>query len=293
MNEFKTDINGKLPVVLDDIRFLDSIFREGILSIIKGMNNRQNFILSGITVDYISGDNFDANGGAIYYNNELLLVQNASLVVPSGNKVVIKRTELFDPKGLKLFGDGTAHNTYKIIKGEFLVVLEDNTDYFEVDTIRFNDIYKANFSENTAFNKNFGTAGNQVAVGNHSHFQAYEPKANNPNQLIKKVIDIGVWDMQTTGLKGVLHGFTSEESVRRIVSIDIIIFADTGILSYPLNFSSNTAGTDYGNWYVANNYIYMKRASGGFFDSVTFSSNTINRGYALVQYIPDSGGLPS
>ncbi|MCF6185530.1 MAG: hypothetical protein L3J56_13090 [Bacteroidales bacterium] len=130
MNKLKTDIDGKFPYVLDDIRFLDTAYRMGFDALAKAVSFNRNSILWGCQVTKIGGNNIDVADGAVMINGEILRFEQTQIDVTAGNKAVIIRDETFDTAGYKLFGDGTAHDTYQIIKGKLVLVPEANIGDF-------------------------------------------------------------------------------------------------------------------------------------------------------------------
>lgn len=113
MKQFKTDYNGLLPILLDDIRFLQEAYDEQIEALIKPyleFTDNNSFILSG--VEHISGNNYSA--GWIVLQGKVYRVPALSLPVsPVGYELnwVIQTQAL--AAGLKLpKRTSTAVNTY-------------------------------------------------------------------------------------------------------------------------------------------------------------------------------------
>lgn len=315
MNVFEIDYNGRMPFVLNDLRFLDSIFREAIISFAKGLGNEQNYIITGIAINQTSGDYYNAIGGYIFYNDELLSVADTSIEIPIGYKAVIRRVESYDAEGQKLYGDGVVRSTYKLIQGEFIVVANSSNDFFELDTVRLSSIYKENFSEKSAFNKDFGiTPGSVPPIGLHGlgYAGAYgivmydgpdgglgsipiksafnqnfgsgnsdvEKGSNNPNQLITKVLEIGPWNMQSTPEIDISHTIPN---FLKIVNVTAIIVNDEHWLLKP-----ETRYADFGVLWINSLVIRLFRKTGGLYDNILYSSTSINRGYVKVEYLPDT-----
>ena len=273
MNELLTNKNGRMPFVLNDIRFLDSIYRNAILAIIGGLNKNENLIVSGISLENTEGEDYTAIGGVIYFNGELLTVNDSDITIPTGYKAVIEKKEAFDPSGLKLFGDGTLVDTYKLIYGEFSVVLISQTGQFEVTSKRLDSLFKPNFTENTAFNRNFGAGTLNVERG-----------SNNDSQIIKKIREIGGWNMYQDSSKVVY--FEPLEG-GRVVGISGIIYNDEGTERYVIG-SSDVSGNyiESSIGAIAFDSVIINRRSSGMFYSVNYNDPAINRGYIKVEYLP-------
>lgn len=130
MNELKTDINGKFPFFLDDIRFLDNAYRMAFEAFAKAVSFNENVILYGINVTDNGENSFTFSQGAVVLNGDILEVAERTLNVTPGNKAIITKDKSWDNAGFKLFGDGTQHNTYKVIKGVISVTGEGETGGF-------------------------------------------------------------------------------------------------------------------------------------------------------------------
>ena len=115
MNKLLTEINGKFPFVLNDIRFMDSAYRAGFESISKAISANQNVVLWGVDVS-IDGTEVTVTEGDVVINGEILHVDASSIEVGAGMRAVIISEISYDPQGNKLFGDGTLHDTYEIRK---------------------------------------------------------------------------------------------------------------------------------------------------------------------------------
>ena len=130
MDKLITNIDGKFPYVLDDIRFLDTAYRMGFEALAKAVSFNRNSILWGCEVTNIGGTDISVSDGAVMINGEILKFNQTNITVTAGNKPVIIKEEVFDSAGNKQFGDGTTHDTYKIIRGKLDLVPEANTGDF-------------------------------------------------------------------------------------------------------------------------------------------------------------------
>lgn len=101
-----------------------------------------------------------------------------------------------------------------------------------------------------------------------------------------KVIEIGAWDMDTDSEKTVVHGMAG--IITKILSINIFIHDDLLAEVSPLNkFDNNNHPFLVGGgiYTIDNNLIYLRRTTGGLFDSIAFNSILISRGFIVIHYI--------
>jgi hypothetical protein len=116
MNNLKTTDLGRMPIVLDDLRFINDSLKEVINGIVAH-DTSSVVILSGCEIDYtsLSAGTLNMTAGAVYYNGEIYSV-NAVTSMTYDLTVRWEIEETNDPAGLKTFASGTSHNTYKIRK---------------------------------------------------------------------------------------------------------------------------------------------------------------------------------
>lgn len=89
-----------------------------------------------------------------------------------------------------------------------------------------------------------------------------------------KDIQIGDWDMDTTGSVTVAHGLSD---ITKIISISGMIIRDDSALTFVIKGDasiSNVTPTD----------ITLTRTAAGFFDGVNFNSTSFNRGWITIIY---------
>jgi len=185
MNRFDTSANGRMPFVLDDIRFQDETFRFAISLIMQSLAS-ENCILSGcIPV----GNQYNYTNGYAWINNELFQV-NGYLLNSLPAKLQLVETAL--NSGEKVYGDGVTRQTHfwrrlHIINSYNAPVFADlPTKNF--DQVLLKKFIGSPFSEGvvknvankfvteaikTAFNKDFGTTIGTVATGEHLHDDRY------------------------------------------------------------------------------------------------------------------------
>jgi len=118
MNIFKTDINGKLPFVLDDLRFMDNIYRKSFEALMNGLN--PNCIIYGCNYTTTQGT-VVIDAGAVVINGEICLVKAHTVNAMEVKKIRFELKESVNSAGNKLFGDGTIHETYLIREAEGVV----------------------------------------------------------------------------------------------------------------------------------------------------------------------------
>lgn len=99
---------------------------------------------------------------------------------------------------------------------------------------------------------------------------------NDMTQPIAKFIDIGDWNMDTTGTVQAAHGLTYAD----IKYTEVSIRDDPDSTLYDIN----AGGYAYAN---ATNVVMVRTAS-GIFDSASFDSTSYNRGYIIVWYMPSA-----
>ena len=96
--------------------------------------------------------------------------------------------------------------------------------------------------------------------------------------------DIGPWDMDADGTIEVAWDWPD---LSKIVSIEVMIKSDDGILMVPLcGLTQYATGSVRGGIGSARQtFIDLFRVTGGSFDSVNFNDTSINRGYIYVWYM--------
>jgi len=134
MKQLKTDITGKFPFVLDDMRWQAEGVKEVIAQICKSHGDK--VILWGLEKD----DNNYITAGAAYINGEIYLGGGTMNDEWYTEFTQVNITETFDPAGLKEFPDRAENdrlkNTYSIKKLTFtakssLIEIAANAFHFE------------------------------------------------------------------------------------------------------------------------------------------------------------------
>jgi hypothetical protein len=100
--------------------------------------------------------------------------------------------------------------------------------------------------------------------------------------LNRKLIDIGDWNMDSTGTLNVAHGLT----YTKIRGVFGVIRDDAGTNYYPLTTGYDIASSMDASIYAFDTTnIKLTRKASGFFDSVNFDSTSYNRGWITVEYV--------
>ncbi len=93
-----------------------------------------------------------------------------------------------------------------------------------------------------------------------------------------KIVNIGVWDMDTNGSVSVAHGLDATK-IRRVTAV--IINDDATLYS---QFSSYTGTTVNQTAWDSTNIILTRFSPTGY-DATTYNDGTMNRGYIVIEYI--------
>ncbi len=111
MRKLITDINGEMPIHLDDIRFMQKNTEDDFGNILKGFNG--NFVLWGCKIT-VSSNTINIDSGAVVIDNQIYEVDEHSVIgVKSLKKCYLVPDFQMLPEGKKIFGNGEAHDTYK------------------------------------------------------------------------------------------------------------------------------------------------------------------------------------
>lgn len=105
---------------------------------------------------------------------------------------------------------------------------------------------------------------------------------NNGVALKIKVIDIGDWNMDSTGFLDVPHGLT-QGNIRHV---SVVIRTDSGTQFDPLDIFSSVLPNGHGGyWGVNGANIRLTRTAAGWFDSTNWDSTSYNRGWIVIDYV--------
>lgn len=100
-------------------------------------------------------------------------------------------------------------------------------------------------------------------------------------QYKTKIIDIGDWDMDTTGSVVIAHNLASVEAIRKI---NVMIRKDSDVpqVMRPLDVAVGGSSDGYVEADVTD--IILFRTAAGAFDSTDYDETSYNRGYILIEY---------
>jgi len=208
MNRFDTSANGRMPFVLDDIRFQGEVL-EFVVSLIMGSLAGQNCILTGCNP---IGSIYQS--GTVYINGELFEVSGAN-ITSTPAKLVLIETPLIS--GTKIYGDGSTHQTH--INRRLLIENSTASPFFAklpVKTLNqlllekftgtpFADGVMKNVANKfvtevikTAFNKDFGTTAGTVAEADKYWQKAEIPAAEMLHAInLLKLTDVNYYNLLT------------------------------------------------------------------------------------------------
>ena len=102
--------------------------------------------------------------------------------------------------------------------------------------------------------------------------------------FLRKVLNIGDWNMDSTASISVAHGLTAS----KIRGVTGYIRSDSGLSSYPVSLGSvSPAATDaeVTITQVNSTNVLLSRRSGGVFDMADFDSVSYNRGWLMIDYV--------
>jgi len=102
------------------------------------------------------------------------------------------------------------------------------------------------------------------------------------NGIYPDKINIGDWNMDTTGSVNVAHG----KDVTKIIGVSAMIRDDTDAFHEPITAGKNLASEpDAHISTIGTTNITLSRKVGGAYDSTSYDSTTYNRGWIIIQYI--------
>lgn len=247
MNRFKTKtLNGGLPFLLNDLRWI--LGQEGYAT--AGLYKVLEGYLNSFGTDFIiSGCVAAGAPGAITEGWIFLGGEIIKVDAHTGTDVYYEKiTDTYHADGNKTFQDGTTNNTYQKIRAKCTAV---------AGVLKYNgDTW------DKKINDKFGT------------------------RLLRKVIEIGDWDMDAGDFKSVVHGIPSGKS--KIKAINAIIREDGGTDNYDIHYiryNDGKLGGGIRQHDDANVTLYRTRATAnGFFDSADFNQTSFNRGWITIWY---------
>lgn len=104
------------------------------------------------------------------------------------------------------------------------------------------------------------------------------------DMIQRKIVIIKSWNMDTTATYEIEHNLPDG---CLIIGCQATILSDNGV-QYPLNFfSSGAVQGGVSGYNLTDRTISFTRLAGGLFDSSEFDDTTINRGYAVIDFISE------
>lgn len=132
-----------------------------------------------------------------------------------------------------------------------------------------------------------GKAGVPAINCNMTDFIAWLETQISINSTIEEVIEIGAWNMDTTGTKNVAWALPADHY---IIGVDVLILYDGGALTQtePLTFVNGLSLSSEvsGGWSYSGGNFVLERLTGGHFDQAAFDDAVQNRGFIAVRYRP-------
>jgi hypothetical protein len=152
----------------------------------------------------------------------------------------------------------------------FTIDRTDNT----VDSIDFlaTDIKHNGVKMFAAIDEDTMVSDSDVLVPTQQSVKAY---VDSVSGVQVKIIDIGDWNMDTTGNVNINHGLT----LANIRSVSITIRRDDDALYFPID--SDGAG----DWDVDATQVNITRVAASFFDGANFDSTSFNRGWITIMHV--------
>lgn len=254
MDKLKTTGLGGFPFVLDDIRqFLGRLTSPANHGIYQAFNNilggfGTDFIVQGCVVSGSTGA-FSITEGWILLSGELIKVDAQGPFNEASDSTFTKVTT-FDSRGNKDFLNGSTDDTYEKNRGVISGL---------AGTLEFN--------------------GNRVAELN--IVETIDASSVVSTAVIKeKIIEIGDWNMDTTGTVFVPHLLAD---ITKIRSVAVVIIDDASGSVTELGFAQSGGLIDQGVG-VGSSDVLLTRESGGIFDSTAYDSTSFNRGSITIRY---------
>jgi hypothetical protein len=161
MDKFKTDFLGRMPIFLNDFRFMDGIYRNAFASVMKTLG-ADNIILYGCGLTNNGNGTYTVAAGAVVVNSEIHLCLAHTFACTNINEAYFVVTETFDPEGNRLYGDNVSRDTYLLRR---VVASQHNpqpVNSISANASRFSAIYikegDARLTNSRQSNNNFDSA---------------------------------------------------------------------------------------------------------------------------------------
>jgi len=256
MDRFITLNNGGLPFVLNDFRWFLGQIVAGNEGLYQALDNHlrgfgDNFIVQGVVTSGTT-PNIAITEGWIMLDGELLKV-DAQTGIDTTSEDSFTKVSTFDTTGNKTFRNAANIDTYEKNRGVVNVL---------AGSLAFNGFTINNLSTVAATD-------------------------TGEKPIVRKVIDIGAWNMDTTPSITVAHNLTAAQfdKVRRV---DALIQDDAEVNRSPLNTFFDQSAIQGGVELIDATNVSMERLTGGLFDSVSYNDVSgvpaFNRGWINIEY---------
>jgi len=101
----------------------------------------------------------------------------------------------------------------------------------------------------------------------------------------RKIIEIGIWNMDSTIEKMVDIGFRTITEMEKILSVSVIIFNDELNHARRIEAGFINESSGYFDIAILTARIFLRRMSSGAFDSTSYDDEVINRGFVYIEYM--------
>lgn len=254
MDKKLTFPGGEPTLNWDDMDRDETANRLALFGIMKAFNigTNENFIISGCDATLDPGVDVDVTAGYIFLNGEILQV-DAQTVVDGGTAdlYTYNKAVTYDVNGTKTFNDTISRQTWQKNRG---VVTASSSPVLATE----------------------------LDVVNGDRLVDKIVQYVSSERVLTKVIDIGDWDMDTTGVVNVAHGLT----LSKIIDISVYIINDIGDVLAPLNLLNSSTYDGEGRFLADSTNVVLTRKLSGAFDGTEYDSTSYNRGHVTIEYLP-------
>lgn len=235
---------------------------------------------SGVADAYVLAIASNLQSVTKYYSNMTVTFKagatntGASTVNISGLGV----KSITDSSGVALVADVILVNDY--IK----IVYNLSDDRFELETYKNNKTGVHGVTGDVVGETNTQTLTNKTIAGDDNTITEVDSISDQgtvaANGIAIKVIEIGVWNMDSTVTVTVAHGLTLSD----ILSVNISILADTSLAVESLFGTAQGTGSakDHGGVSIGSTLVELTRVNSGAFDNTAYNDAVMNRGYIVI-----------
>lgn len=267
MKQLKTDITGKFPFVLDDLRWQFQGIKEAIAQLCKPYGDK--VILWGLEVSGIS-----LSPGAVFINDEIYTFAGVEPLYPP---YVLKITTANNEEGLKEFPDRAEGDK---LQNTYLDKYVSIRTYGGLpDPLPADEFLISEFVRLDSLNDN-----SEIVNGLAAEIQALKTKVNETDYQ-EVTLPIGVWVIGTDGSKEVDFSSLASDYERynfanNIRAFEVILQDDYNNIYDGLS-KLEKAGIEMQYDNLNNKVVFTNTNPGGWSD---FTNDAINRGYVTIRY---------